>query len=1394
MLCSGMTAIAQSNASIEPNIHPNLIVVKLKTEKAPQARMAISPENSLQRVKDISGAENAAQVFPHNTLSNARSAAHGLHNIYKIQLSPGADIWQLLVKLRNSGLVEYAEPHYQNELLYIPNDPQANSATGKQSYLSVIKAYEAWDIQKSDSSMVIGIVDTGVKMDHEDLQNIAFNYADPINGIDDDGDGYIDNFYGWDIADHDNDPTADNHPHGSPVTGLSSAATNNGIGMAGIGFKSKYLPVKIAQTATGKLFRDFEGVLYAADQGCKVINLSWGGAGNYSQFGQDVINYAVLEKDAVVVAAAGNTNEELDFYPASFEHVLSVGATDINDNKASWATYSYNIDIMAPGDNVYTTKNNGGYEITTGSSFAAPMVAGAAALVRAQFPQLNAIQVMEQLRVTSDDIYGVGTNMNYFGQLGNGRLNVYKALTDILTPAVRMSDLHFQSNHGDLIFAGDTVQLSLVFTNYLRQAENVTITISNASENISWQTDEIYIASLGTMQSYSNQDQPLTFVVNENVQPGERMLFRIDYLGNYYADFQYFEIPVTPEYFDISDGNIGVTVASDGDLGFDDEAFRQGNGINFNNELIAHHAGLIISLDKDHVISNVINDFDAFTRDQDFIAERSARLYDNSMADYDARSVFKSKNELPLRVEQKALAWDNPTENGYIIFEYRLINIGDSTLTGLNAGLFADWDLNNSEFSEVSTEEMLKLGYAFDKSENSLFSGMALISDHNFSHYAIDLSNLHGNTADFDTIFTDSLKHAYVSSGLQKIHAGVKGQGNDIAQVVGARHFDLQPGEATKVTIAMLAATSLDGLKKALNTAKSQYSSYLENSPLGETFYACLGDSATIDPPGDVYEFYADLLLTQRLDSGTFYRTPPVKGDANYYAVNLDSGYRSDIIKFTVSPGNPTADFKFDSDTLLVESGNSGKVVMENTSKLSTSWSWDFGNGYYSLVQHPATTYQDAGTYQITLIASSDYVCQDELTKELLVAYRPEGPVLENQQICKNTSTQMSAANSDTIRVYADAALKQLLFQGEHFPTGSIARDTIFYVTNLVGGFESLPEPVKIEVLAPVMGMNYSADLNDLENKYALAISNTHGPADSLYWFVDGNLMSKEPSFHYLYSDQSFELMQVKVDKGGCSDTIRTLIAPTQSTTPQDSQMEVCKNEPFTLAPTGGELFYFYSDQNLDKVVHKGKSYIVDKIDENTSYFVTNADKLLESAPAKIEVSLNPVKAQISVVSDSILLENAASVQITNTSENTTTTFWLLEGGTFDTTRVLTESFEATGSYMYQLVALGSKGCSDTVRQEIIVFSITGIETSDFGDTRIFPNPVNDDFTIELGNAAKTQCDFELLNISGQRVHAFYIPKNHSNAQINMSHLPQGIYFIRGLSERSRFNFKIVKQ
>ncbi len=995
-------------------ISTKIFIVKLKPQEAGN-RISASPEQILNDLAKSISIQKMEMAFPVSSNNNARSSAFSLQNIYKIELDDAADGPRLMGILHFSPNIEYAEPYIPNQPLYIPNDPQANPVGGQQDYLPVIKAHEAWDVEKGDSTFIIGLVDTGVKMDHEDLGNIAFNYADPINGLDDDGDGYIDNFYGWDIADKDNNPTADGHPHGSYVAGMSSATVNNAKGMAGVGFNTKYLPVKIAETATQVFNNEYGGVIYAADHDCKVINLSWGAAGNYTRYGQDVINYAVLEKDAVVISAAGNTNASLNFHPASFDNVLSVGATDISDKKAPWATYGYAVDLMAPGHNVYTTNNAGTYGRTGGSSYSAPLLSGAAALVRAHFPNLSAQQVMEQLRITSDDIYSVGNNMDYYGQLGKGRLNVFRALTDSITPTVRVSEFDYSSKYGKLLFPEDTVTMQWIFTNYLRTAENVNVTISNPTNNTNWENVQISLPRLTALESF--ESDTYSFVINKEALSGDKILLRLDYIGDNYSDFQYLEMQVAPGYFDVTDGLLSVTVASDGDIGYDDPDYTKGSGIGYLNNYIGTEAGFIISTDAGHVMDNVIRDIDNYKADADFLAENSLKPHDNSTAKMDARSSLKPVNNastLPLKIEQKVLAWEPEGNDGSVVFEYRLINIGDSTLNNLNLAMYTDWDLGDRKSNGAAFSAEDKLAYIFEKSTDELYAGVALISDQEMAHYAIDLGDYNGNVSDIGTLFSDSAKHAMITTPSPKTAAGIAGGGNDVSQLIGATNMILYPGESLKVALAMLASTSLAGLKNALQSAKSNYIQYLNKPPIASNLTACAGDTVRIDPPGEVYEFFSDLAITHRLDSGTVLEAGPLYKDTVYYAVNLDSTYHGDIVSLMVKTENPQAIIVVSSDSLDLAIGNTVTLTDISQNAMITFWRLPDGGTNEDIALEEI--YEIPGEYSYELFAESQGGCLDS-TKTTIVVYRITG--LETNQVPRFSIFPNPAKNRITIQLAA---------------------------------------------------------------------------------------------------------------------------------------------------------------------------------------------------------------------------------------------------------------------------------------------------------------------------------------------------------------------------------------
>ena len=250
---------------------PKTIVMKVKNDFRSSCRANSIELVALQSIFQKINIVRIEKIFPtHQPPSNAVNE-YGfkyadLSLIYKASYINDFDLVKVINSLLKTGVFEYVEPRYLPHLCFNPNDPQIAT----QTFLTRINAYLGWDVSKGDTNTVIGIVDTGSDLDHPDLApNLKHNYSDPINGIDDDNDGYIDNFNGWDLGENDNDPTVGTCgtcSHGSHVSGCADAATNNNIGVASPGFNCRFMPVKIAD-ATGALAQAYEGITYAADHG-----------------------------------------------------------------------------------------------------------------------------------------------------------------------------------------------------------------------------------------------------------------------------------------------------------------------------------------------------------------------------------------------------------------------------------------------------------------------------------------------------------------------------------------------------------------------------------------------------------------------------------------------------------------------------------------------------------------------------------------------------------------------------------------------------------------------------------------------------------------------------------------------------------------------------------------------------------------------------------------------------------------------------------------------------------------------------------------------------------------------------------------------------------------------
>ncbi len=371
-------------------------------------------------------------------------------NYYVLSLPSHLSVNAALRWYREHGVVDQCEPNYLIPIRTIPNDPDFSRQwslhnTGQTGGVddAHIDAVEAWGIEHGKAEVVIAIIDTGVVHTHEDLAaNIWHNPGEiPDNGIDDDENGYVDDTIGWDFVDSfggaadedfetpDNNPM-DRHGHGTHVAGIAGAVTNNGLGIAGVAWNCKIMPVRaVYKTPSGGGVMESAdaslAIVYAAENGARVINLSWGDY-QKSELIEDAITFAT-NKGALVCAAAGNENSSGLIYPAASENaaVLAVGATDSHDNKALFSNYGNWVDVSAPGVNIYSTHLIDSYRQMSGTSMAVPHVTGVAALVFSYSPDISPLEVKTRIMHSVD----VFTSLNGKNST-SGRVNTYAALME----------------------------------------------------------------------------------------------------------------------------------------------------------------------------------------------------------------------------------------------------------------------------------------------------------------------------------------------------------------------------------------------------------------------------------------------------------------------------------------------------------------------------------------------------------------------------------------------------------------------------------------------------------------------------------------------------------------------------------------------------------------------------------------------------------------------------------------------------------------------------------------------------------------------------------------------------------------------------------------------------
>lgn len=760
---------------------------------------------------------------PEMPFNSAGQAYADLSLVYELNYTSDIQLEKAISKLLLSNILVYAEPHFVPKVSYMPNDPLANPTN--QYHLLNINAFNAWDINKGDSAIVIGITDTGTDPTHPDLfNNTKRNYADVIDGNDNDLDGYIDNYMGWDLGENDKDPTYNANAHGVHVSGLAAASADNNLGGAGTGFNCKFLPVKIAD-AGGALTQAYEGIKYAADHGCQIINCSWGGGGS-SQYGQDIINYATINKNCLVVCAAGNNGVDGDFYPAAYNYVLSVANTSQNDVKFFNSNYGYMVDVCAPGDNVNSTWPGSLYITTSGTSMSSPVVAGAAGIVKNHFPSYNGLQVGERLKVTADNIYGA--NPTLINKLGTGRINLYRALTDPASPSVVMASKTVTDHNDESYINGDTLFISGTFINYLDPTSALNVTVTPLSSYATTIDNTTSIGALNTLASITNSVDPFTFKLTGTIPINQPIDFEVTMSDGSYQAKQFFTLYINVDYINIEVNDVSTTATSKGKIGYNQDTQGQGLGFKYNNTELLYEAGLMIGSDTTKV-SDCVRGTNTSLSDADFgITNRIALQIPSMFSDFDTKSKLNdnlSFNPLSIDVDQNTYAWAAVPNTQFVIWEYIITNMhATDTIKNMYTGIFADWDIDGGTYAQNRSayDAGTKMGYSFYTGTNGKYGGIKLLTNSaapNF--YAVD--HVSGGNGGLDFANGVDTKDKYLSMSTQRLAAGVAGSGVDVINVMSSGPIQLIPGQSVKVAFALVGGDSLANLITGAQQAQIKY-------------------------------------------------------------------------------------------------------------------------------------------------------------------------------------------------------------------------------------------------------------------------------------------------------------------------------------------------------------------------------------------------------------------------------------------------------------------------------------------------------------------------------------------------------------------------------------------
>ena len=812
--------------SAQPDYRPGYLYV----EFADQAMQPVAGKTGLAVFDEVAeryGVQSIEKAFPfldaiatHRTLTPQTAS---LRNVYKVFYTSPYAPGIVADELARDAAVVLAEPQplyrVDTELPAVPNDPEY----AFQLHLSHLNLPAAWDVVKgSQGNVLIAIVDTGVQFEHEDLvANLWVNPNEiPNNQIDDDYNGFVDDTHGWNFRADSPDAFGDGTliEHGTMVTGAANAVTDNSIGIAGAAWNARFVPINTGCERRERLCYTDQGVLYAAMLGADIINCSFGSVGE-SKVSRRVYEAAFAE-GSLSVAASGNGGIILDWnprYPASYAVNLSVGGTSQRHDNNNF-NYGKSVNVFAPSRSIDVTAPSTRYTEPRlryaegdGTSFAAPLVSGVAALVKTAFPHFSPGEIREQIRMTAESIDEA--NSGYEGLFGRGRVNALRAATEEVPWALRLTNYSYWNQDGsDKVATGDEITVRATYRNFLGNAENLEISLRSPETFVRVTSDPVANINLPkgdsvtvefTFELYPWARDNRTIVLYAEISDGTITdvpdVFRVNINQNKTALHQTaaLRVSVTDE------GNIGYTK-------FQHDASGQGIGFrpldrNGTERDPLFEGGLIVAQDYSYVSSSIRGD--GGIQQRDFRPEDGEALAISEPGDLTSqygRILLTDDSDccanVGVHILQESFTDNTPVNEDFIILKYSISDRHARWNVDLHVGFFLDWDVtqvdSGSDIAQYSSVE--RTGWVTDDS-GSLFVGTLLLTDKDKLNYrAIS------NTAEFHYGYSDREKWAHLSGGITQVALGPE----DVSQITSVGPLRMRRNETIEVAFAVIAGTS----------------------------------------------------------------------------------------------------------------------------------------------------------------------------------------------------------------------------------------------------------------------------------------------------------------------------------------------------------------------------------------------------------------------------------------------------------------------------------------------------------------------------------------------------------------------------------------------------------